>query len=109
MTKYFSAGEGIETVTTDHGFTFDYYDSTVTEDAFDRYAKFVYLIIKRVDIPDEKLIKRHAYLVPFALLDEFLTTEHLPRERIVHIEPVTVEMIGFIRDELKKDHVTTDF
>ncbi|MGZ4904182.1 MAG: hypothetical protein ACXVIP_03780 [Halobacteriota archaeon] len=109
MTTKYSAGEGIETVTTDQGFKFDYYYSTVTEDAFDKYSKFVYLIIKRVDVPDATLIKRHAYLVPFALLDEFLTTVNLPGERIVHVEPITVEMIGFVRDELKKDHVRADF
>ncbi len=107
MAKY-AADEGIETVTTDQGFKFDYYYSTVTEDSFDRYSKFVYLVIKRVDAPGTKLIKRHAYLVPFALLDEFLTTVQLPGEKIVHIEPVTIEMIGFVRDELRKDHVMLD-
>ncbi len=103
-TKY-TAGEGIKTVTTDQGIRFDYYYSNVTEDAFDRYSTFVYLVIKRVNAPDTKRIARHAYLVPSALLDEFLTTVKLPGEKIVHIEPVTVEMIGFVRDELRKDHV----
>lgn len=109
MTIKYSAGEGIETITTDQGFKFDYYYSTVTEDAFDKYSRFVYLIIKRVDIPDATLVKRHAYLIPFTLLDEFLTTVNLPGEKIVHIEPVTIEMVGFVRDELKKDHVVADF
>ncbi len=108
MTKY-SAGEGIKTVTTDEGFKFDYYYSTVTEDAFDKYSTFVYLVIKRVDAPDTTLITRHAYLVPSALLNEFLTTVKLPGEKIVHIEPATVEMIGFVRDELRKDHVASNF
>jgi len=106
MTAKYSAGEGIETVTNDHGFKFDYYYSTVTEDAFDKYSKFVYLIIKRVEMPHATLVKRHAYLVPFALLDEFLATVSLPGEKIVHIEPITIEMVGFVRDELKKDHIT---
>ncbi len=106
-TKYF-AGEGIETVTTDQGLKFDYYYSTVKEDAFDGYSHFVYLVVKRVDSPDSKGIKRHVYLVPSVLLDEFLATVKLPGEKIVHIEPVTVEMIGFIRDELRKDHIIAD-
>lgn len=109
MTTKYSAGEGIETITTHQGLKFDYYYSTVTEDAFDKYSKFVYLIIKRVDMPDATLIKRHAYLIPFALLDEFLTTVNLPGEKIVHIEPVTIEMVGFMRDELREDHVKADF
>ncbi len=104
-TKY-SAGEGIKTITTDQGLKFDYYYSTVTEDAFDEYSKFIYLVIKRIDTPETSLIERHAYLVPFALLDEFFKTVNLPGEKIVHVEPVTIEMVGFIRDELKKDHVT---
>ncbi len=108
MTTKYSAGEGIKTITTDQGFKFDYYYSAVTEDAFDKYSKFVYLVIKRVDVPDGTLIKRHAYLVPSALLNEFLTTVNLPGEKIVHIEPVTIEMIGFVRDELRKDHVVAD-
>ncbi len=107
MTTTYSAGEGIETVTNDHGFKFDYYYSTVTEDAFDTYSNFVYLIIKRIEMPHTTLVKRHAYLIPFALLDEFLATVNLPGERIVHIEPITIEMVGFVRDELRKDHVTT--
>ncbi len=106
-TKY-SVGEGIKTVTTDQGSKFDYYYSTVTEDAFDKYSNFIYLVVKRVDTSDASRIKRHAYLVPFTLLDEFITTVHLPGEKIVHIEPVTIEMVGFIRDELKKDHVTAE-
>ncbi len=108
MTAKYSIGEGTDTITTDRGMKFDYYYSTVTEDAFDRYSNFIYLIIKRVDAPDTPLIKRHAYLVPFTLLNEFLTTVSLPGEKIVHIEPITIEMVGFTRDELKKDHVVTD-
>jgi hypothetical protein len=101
----YSAGEGIQTLTTDRGFKFDYYSSTVTEDAFDKYSKFIYLIVKRVDDPGSALVRRRAYLVPFALLDEFLKTVNLPGERVVHIEPITIEMVGFVRDELKEDHV----
>jgi len=102
----YSAGEEIQTLTTDHGFKFDYYSSTVTEDAFDKYSKFIYLIVKRVDDPNSVLVRRRAYLVPFALLDEFLRTVNLPGETVVHIEPITIEMVGFVRDELKEDNVS---
>jgi len=101
----YSAGEEIQTLTTDRGFKFDYYSSTVTEDAFDKYSKFIYLIVKRVDDPNSALMRRRAYLVPFALLDEFLKTVNLPGETVVHVEPVTIEMVGFVRDELKEDQV----
>jgi hypothetical protein len=95
----------METLTTAHGFVFDYYFSNVTEDAFGTYAKFIYLVVKRLDDPQSDLVKRRAYLVPFALLHEFFTEANLPREKIVHVEPLTMEMVSFTRDELRKDHV----
>ncbi|MGZ4925870.1 MAG: hypothetical protein ACXV4B_05390 [Halobacteriota archaeon] len=106
MAIKFNPGEGMETVTTENGFTFDFYFSVVTEDAFDAYSRFIYLVVKRIDDPQSVLIRRKAYLVPFTLLDEFLTTVNLPGEKIVHIEPLTMEMVSFTREELRKDHVS---
>jgi hypothetical protein len=106
MAIKFTAGEGMDTVTTERGFVFDCYFSTVTEDAFDAYSSFIYLVVKRIDDPQSAFIRRNAYLVPFALLDEFLTSANLPGEKIVHIEPLTMEMVSFTREELRKDHVS---
>ncbi len=105
MAIKFTAGEGMETLTTEHGFVFDYYFSNVTEDTFDKYSKFVYLVVKRIDDPRSDIITRKAYLVPFSLLDEFFTAANLPGERIVHVEPLTLEMVSFTREELRKDHI----
>jgi hypothetical protein len=107
MAIKFTVGEGMDTVTTDKGLVFDRYFSVVTADAFDRYSRFIYLVVKRVDDPDSVLVRRSAYLVPFALLDEFLRSVDLHVEKIVHIEPLTMEMVGFTREELRKDHVPT--
>ena len=107
MAIKFTAGEGMDRVTTENGFVFDCYFSTVTEDAFDAYSSFIYLVVKRIDDPQSVLIRRNAYLVPFALLDEFLKSANLPGEKIVHIEPLTMEMVSFTREELRKDHVST--
>jgi hypothetical protein len=107
MAIKYTAGEGMDTLTTENGFVFDCYFSLVTKDAFDAYSRFIYLVVKRIDDPQSILIRRNAYLVPFALLDEFLKSANLPGERIVHIEPLTMEMVSFTREELRKDHVST--
>jgi hypothetical protein len=68
----FTADEGAGTVITKSGSRFDCYFSLVTEDAFDSYSSFIYLVIKRVEDPQSVLIRGNAYLVPFRLLDEFV-------------------------------------
>jgi hypothetical protein len=71
MAIKFTDGEGMDTVTTENGFVFDRYFSIVNEDAFNAYSSFIYLVVKRLNGPQSILIRRNAYLVPFALLDEF--------------------------------------
>jgi len=107
MTIKLTNGEGMDTVTTENGFIFDRYFSIVNEDAFDAYSSFIYLVVKRLDRPQSVLIRRNAYLVPFALLDEFLKSANLEGEKIVHIEPLAMETVSFMREELRKDHVST--
>jgi hypothetical protein len=107
MAIKFTDGEGMDTVTTENGFVFDRYFSIVNEDAFNAYSSFIYLVVKRLNGPQSILIRRNAYLVPFALLDEFLKSANLEGEKIVHIEPLAMEMVSFIREELRKDHVST--
>ena len=80
MAIKFTAGEGMDTVTTKSGSRFDCYFSLVTEDTFDSYSSFIYLVIKCVEDPQSVLIRRNAYLVPFRLLDEFLKSANLPGE-----------------------------
>jgi hypothetical protein len=106
MAIKFTDGEGMDTVTTENGFVFDRYFSMVDEDAFDVYSRFIYLVVKRLDRPQSILIRRNAYLVPSALLDGFLKSANLAGEKIVHIEPLTMEMVSFMREELRKDHVS---
>jgi len=106
MAIKFTAGEGMDTVTTKSGSRFDCYFSLVTEDTFDSYSSFIYLVIKCVEDPQSVLTRRNAYLVPFRLLDEFLKSANLPGERIVHIEPLTMEMVSFKREELRNYHVS---
>ena len=65
------------------------------------------MVVKRLNGPQSVLIRRYAYLVPFAVLDEFLKSANLEGEKIVHIEPLTMEMVSFMREELRKDHVST--
>ena len=48
MAIKFTAGEGMATLTTEHGFVFDYYGSHVTEDTSHKHSKFVYLVVKRM-------------------------------------------------------------
>jgi len=94
--------EGIKKVMTESGLQFDYYYSVVKEDAFDRYSNFIYLVIKRVNEPNRTI--RRAYLVPFMLLDEFFRSVNLAGERLVHIEPVTMDMVAAIKQDLRQDH-----
>jgi len=106
MAIKFTTGEGMDTLTTQSGYKIDCYFSLVTEDAFDTYSNFIYLVIKRIEDPQSVLVRRNAYLVPFRLLDEFLKSANLSEERIVHIEPLTMEMVSFKREELREDHVS---
>lgn len=105
MIDKYDKDEGIKKVTTESGLNFDYYYSIVTEDAFDRYSNFIYLVIKRVNEPNR--IIRRAYLVPFMLLDEFFKSVNLPEERLVHVEPITMEMVAEIKQDLRQDHIPT--
>ena len=102
MIDKYDKDEGIKKVMTESGLQFDYYYSVVKEDAFDRYSNFIYLVIKRVNEPNR--IIRRAYLVPFMLLDEFFRSVNLTGERLVHIEPVTMDMVAAIKQDLRQDH-----
>jgi hypothetical protein len=107
MAIKFTNGEGMDTVTTENGCIFHRYFSIVNEDAFDAYSSFIYLVVKQLNGPQSVLTRRNAHLVPFALLDESLKSANLEGEKVVHIEPLTIEMVSFMRQELRKDHVST--
>jgi hypothetical protein len=104
--EQYGKDEGVKTVTTESGLQFDYYYSIVNEDAFDRYSSFIYLIIKKVN--DSNKTIRRAYLVPFTVLDEFFKSVNLPGERLVHVEPITMDMIATIKQDLRQDHLPAE-
>jgi hypothetical protein len=106
MMEKYDKDEGIKTVTTESGFKFDYYYSIVNEDAFDRYSNFIYLVIKRINESNKTI--RRAYLVPFTLLDEFFKSVNLPGERLVHVEPITMDMVATIKQDLRQDHTPVE-
>ena len=39
------------------------------------------------------------------LLDEFFKSINLPEERLVHVEPITMEMVAVIKQGLRQDHI----